>query len=270
MPAGAKTPAAIRAAQATARLEATEAGVKVLASINAHGGLPAFYELKALHFRFRYAPVKGPVKDSQQTIDLLDSTAHHTLLEPMKGQLAWTGDKAWLKLESGDSFDGNKPPFPARFWALTPYYFVAMPFVMSDPGVRLEVLKEDPTKAGFPKGTAVIKAGFDEGTGDAPDDSYVLFLHPETHVLLGLRYTVTYAPFFEGKDVKRTPEKLVVYEEPTTLNGVVFFAKESTYKWTNNKRGELVTNIAVTEYAAKPDFVLPSMPKGAVVDRSMD
>ena len=58
-------------------------------------------------------------------------------------------------------------PTDPRFWSLTPYYFIAMPFVMADPGVNPE-LAEPITVEG--RTLDQVYATFDPGTGDAPDD----------------------------------------------------------------------------------------------------
>lgn len=259
-----------RAQRAETRLSASPAGQHIMAATQTHGGLEAFYGLDSLSFHYRYAPVEGPVRASQQTIRLADAVAHHTMTEPEAAEFAWDGTQAWLRFKDGRSFDEKKPPFAARFWALTPYYFVGMPFVLADPGVILKVSQDDPTKVGLPAGTVVVEASFGAGVGDAPDDTYVLYLDAKTHQLLALRYTVSYAAFFRGSEVKRTPEKLMVFSDPIKLNGVTLFKTQTTFAMDGDAKGKHVTNAAVSELAAVKNFQLPPKPEGALIDRSLD
>lgn len=254
---------ATRVTAAKARLAASEAGKILLKSTETHGGLEAWFSSQALQFRYNYQPVQGVQRNSLQTVDLLSSRAYHELDAPAKGKLAFDGDKAWMKLEGGAKF-------AARFWALTPYYFVGMPFVLSDPGVKLSMSADDPKAAGLPQ-AHVIRAAFDPGTGDAPDDYYVLYIAKDDHRLLALRYVVSYAPFFEGKPMKSTPEKLLVYEDVKPLGPLKLSRQHLTYAFKDGKRGDKVTVSDITEmkYAAPFDEARLRMPQGAVIDESL-
>ncbi len=248
-----------RAAEGSARLSATDAGRLILASIDHHGGLDAWFAGGALTFRYAYRPVGDrPARVSTQTIDLVDSRAYHTLEEPMRGRIAWDGERAWSKLEGEGDFN-------ARFWALTPYYFVGMPFVLGDPGVKLAIVDDDPTKAGFAAGTHVVKATFEPGTGDAPDDYYVLYLAEDDHRLLGLRYIVTYYDRPGGPK-----EKLIVYEDDAPAGPLRLARKHVTYAFAEGVRGEKVTESTIdrVEYGAVFDTSRLEMPEGAKVDAS--
>ncbi|MEQ8275028.1 MAG: hypothetical protein RMA76_09390 [Deltaproteobacteria bacterium] len=246
-----------RAADGIERLSQTPAGQIVLGAIERHGGLEKWFAGGALTFRYAYRPVGDrPGRVSTQTIDLIDSRAYHTLEEPMKGEIAWDGAQAWSKLEG----DGD---FAARFWALTPYYFVAMPFVLGDPGVRLDLSEDDPTQAGFPADTDVVKATFDPGTGDAPDDYYVLYFAADDHRLLGLRYIVTYFDRPGGPK-----EKLLVYEDEAPAGPLTLARTHTTYAFGEGVRGEKVTESKIdgVVYGATFDASRLTMPEGAKVD----
>lgn len=252
-----------RVAAATARLNSSEAGRILLAATEAHGGLSNWFKGRALTFRYDYQPVKGPRRNSLQTVDLLSSRAYHTLDEPTKGKFAFDGRQAWVKLESQEKF-------AARFWALTPYYFVGMPFVLSDPGVKLELSADDPALAGLPEAD-VIRATFAPGTGDAPDDYYVVYVAKDDHRVLALRYVVSYAPFFEGKPVKSSPEKLLVYEAPQTFGPLKLATRQVFYGFADGRRGDKVTVADLSEvtYGAPFDEARLHKPEGAVFDTSL-
>lgn len=183
---------------------------------------------------------------------------------PRAGRLAWDGRRAWYELD-------GEGPYPARFWALTPYYFVGMPFVLADPGVVLTRSEDDPTKAGFPVGTSVVRVTFEAGTGDAPNDYYVVYLDAKTHQLLGLRYVVSYRPFIKG-DMKHTPEKLIVYGDYQDVGGVKLAASQTSFAFGDGAKGPKVTqsDVAALKLGGTFDEGRLEKPEGAVVDRSLD
>ncbi len=254
-----------RAQQATARLQASEAGKLALRSVNKHGGFEAWFNGGALAFRYDYRPVKGEAKNSHQTIDLLQARAYHNLTEPVTGTIAWDGQQAWSK------FDDPQAKFPARFWALTPYYFVAMPFVLGDPGVNLTLIDDNPADVGLPP-SDVLRVTFNPGTGDAPDDYYIVYLAKDDGRMLALRYVVSWKPFVQPQNIAHTPEKLLVYEDHTQVGPLTMAQKHTTYMMKDGKRGDLVTNTAVSELTYKAPFDASRLtaPQGAVFDRTLE
>jgi hypothetical protein len=252
-----------RVEAAKARLSSTPTGQLVLKATEAHGGLQAWFSGRALEFRYDYQPVQGTRRNSLQTIDLLSARAYHDLEHPTKGKLAFDGKEAWMKLE-------GEGKFAARFWALTPYYFVGMPFVLSDPGVRLQLSPDTAEAAGLPP-AHVVRASFDPGTGDAPDDYYVVYIAKDDHRVLAVRYVVSYAPFFKGKPMKSTPEKLLVYEDLQAVGPLKLSSKHVFYKFPEGKRAEKVTvaDVSGFRYGAPFDEQRLAMPKGAVVDEAL-
>ncbi|MEL6184384.1 MAG: hypothetical protein AAFU79_07155 [Myxococcota bacterium] len=260
---GPSSAAGARAAAGRARLEKTDAGRAVLAAAQAHGGLEQWFEAGALAFTYDYQPVEGPRRTSHQVVDLLSARAYHEMTAPVTGQLAFDGKMAWFDLKEGETY-------PARFWALTPYYFVGMPFVLSDAGVNLAFSEDDPVKAGFARGTQVVKATFDPGTGDAPDDYYVLYLDGKTHMVLGLRYVVSYAPFMR-EGMSHTPEKLLVYEDYADYGGVKIASREVFFAFAEGKKGPKVTlsEVSRIELPAAFDARRLEKPAGGVVDDAL-
>lgn len=255
---------AVRAAEARARLEASRAGRVVLSATEAHGGLDAWFAGEALAFQYDYRPVQGARRASTQTVDLLRSRVYHRFEAPTRGDIAFDGAQAWMRLEGAGSFAG-------RFWALTPYYFVGMPFVLGDPGVQLTLLDEDPTPAGL-SDVDMVKVTFAPGTGDAPGDSYILYISRHTHLVQALRYVVTYAPFFEDKAVKASPEKLLVYDDLAPAGPLTLARRHTFYAFAGRHRGDEVANAEVSDvvYGAHFDEARLAMPEGAVLDSALD
>ena len=203
-----------RVAEATERLSETPAGRRVLAAIDAHGGLATWYQNGPVRWRYAYARLDstgapaGGGTDTRQLVDPWAARAVHTMPDS-SASFGWTGAEAWVTPAGADV--GTN----ARFWSLTPYYFVSMPFVLADPGVRLAEAGRDTVEG---RAADVVRVTFEPGTGDAPGDYYDLLLDPETDRVRGVRYVVSYAGF--NPDGGHTPETLMVYDGAQTIGGV--------------------------------------------------
>ena len=257
-------PAADRAAASKAKLSASPAGKIVLRATERHGGLDAWFAGKSLAFHYDYDPqAEGkPNRTSMQTIDLLRSRAYHDMTSPVQGQIGWDGTKAW------STFDPSKAA--PRFWSLTPYYFVAMPFVLGDPGVNLKIVPESAKAAGLPPAD-VIKITFGADVGDAPDDYYYAYFAKDDGRMLALRYVVTYKPFMKP-GMTHTPEKILVYEDLKPAGPLTLARTQRTYTFPKGARGEFVTlsTVSKVKYGAAFDEARMVMPANAKVDTSLD
>ena len=242
-----------RVADATERLSATEPGRRVLAAIDAHGGLEAWYATGPIRYRYTYtrldstgAPSGDPI-DTRQLVDPWAARAVHTLAADSSVSFGWTGAQAWTRPT------GAEVGTDARFWSLTPYYFVSIPFVFADPGVVLAAAAAD-TLDGRP--VDVVRVTFEPGTGDAPDDYYDLMLDPETRRVRGIHYVVSYGPF--NPDGGHTPETLMVYDGAQAVGGVEIqegFRSFDSATGTPKARGEVTELAAVA--ATHADFAPP-------------
>lgn len=230
-----------RLADARSRLEASEAGRLVWQATEAHGGLGTWLAQGTVAFTFDYQPLGAPARrmHTEQQVDLWRARARHVEVEgDDAATLGWDGERAWIH-PGPEAF-----PTPARFWALTPYYFVGMPFVVADPGARHARL-DDATLDGTP--CDLVKVSYEDGTGDSPDDYYVLYLAKDSHRLVALRYVVAYPGFFpEGG---HTPEKLMRYTAFGEVAGLSIAGRLDTYAYDPDagEPGEKVTEIAVAE-----------------------
>ncbi len=236
------TPHAARIAAATERLGTSVPAQRVLRAINAMGGLEAWYGNGPLYYHFNYQPVDGgTARNTLITNDYLRSRAVHQLVADTTQRFGFDGEQAWSL--SGDRVTGMSP----RFWSLTPYYFVGLPFVLADEGINFESLP-----AAKLDGTPydMVKVTYAQGTGDASDDYYVLYLHPDTGQLDALRYIVSYPGYFPSGG--HNPEKLMKITGQTKVDGITLPTGYATYVWNDGDPGPEVTTITVSDYAFLP------------------
>ncbi len=244
-PAFTETPAepyADRIAEATERLGTSVPAQQVLRAINAMGGLEAWYGNGPLYYHFDYRPLgEGAPRNTLITNDYVNSRAVHQLVSDTSQRFGFDGQDAWSL--TGERVEGMSP----RFWSLTPYYFVGLPFVLADTGINFESLpavKMDGTTYNM------VKVTYKQGTGDASGDYYVLYLNPETGQLDALRYIVSYPGYYP--DGGHNPEKLMKITGKTKVDGVTLPTGYATYMWNEGDPGPEVTTIVVSEYEFRP------------------
>ncbi len=113
----------------------------------------------------------------------------------------------------------------ARFDMFTWNYFFSIPFKFTDPGTNWELLdslKIDSTPY------ATGKLTFGEQIGDAPDDWYVVYQHPETGLLHAAAYIVTL-----GKTKEKAEENphVIVYHDYKKVDGIPVATKWTFHNW---------------------------------------
>lgn len=250
------SPHAGRVAAATKRLSATEAGQLILAAIEAHGGLEAWYAQSPLRYRFNYRPVEEDktVRDSYILNDYVNARAVHESADQKGMSYGFDGQDAWKYPAGADLKVGP------RFWSLTPYYFVGLPFVLADEGIYFEQLPDAPLNGvNYHK----VKITYAPGTGDADGDYYVLWLHPETKQVDALNYIVSYPGFFP--DGGHLPEKLMLITDKVVVDGITLPTGYTT-RWSITPEA-VITNITVSGYEFLPESAddVFAMPAGAEV-----
>lgn len=224
-----------------ARLEKTEGGQLLAEAIEAHGGLTPWLQAGTLAFDFDYAPLDDPAKRrySRSRVDLRSRRAvQHELGDGADAALGWDGTTAWIT-PSPDAF-----PSDPRFWAMTPFYFVGIPWVLADQGANAERLPDTVVPGAAVEGPLpTLKITYADGTGDAPDDFYVLHLHPTTKEVLALRYIVTFPAFFP--DGGHSPEKLMIWSDLVEVDGLRFATHYSSHAWNDGAPGPQNTRVEV-------------------------
>lgn len=248
-----------RVSKAAKTLNTTPAGTIVWKAMEAHGGLANWYSKGPIAFHFDYKPLDGSTQhNTYQTVDMWRNTARHQHYDDRTQEFGWDGSKAWEKTTDSTAFEYN-----LRFWALTPYYFLAQPFVLDGEGVILEQLEDKEYKE---KTYDVIKVSFAEGTGDAPDDYYVLYFGKEDHKLGVIRYIVSYPGYFEKG--KHLPEKFMELQGYTTVDGITLSTGYHTHWLLEDETpGEHITTITVDTISFKPETKKEylEIPEGTVI-----
>ncbi len=234
-----------RVAEARKRLQQSEAGQIMWEAIQAHGGLDTWFANGPLSFRFAYHSLTSDrVRDTWQDIDQWSSRAVHRLADKPDISFGWDGRQAWIK-PAGADIDLN-----ARFWALTPYYFIGVPFVLADPGVKLELDSQIEFEGSVYN---QVRATFGEGVGDAPDDYYIVLINPMTQRVGGVRYIVTYPGFFP--DGGHSEEKLMAYDGVKEVDGLRFMDSLRSFKMNKDGSvGEQVTKSTFSDVKFLPNI----------------
>lgn len=230
-----------RVAKTKSRLQATDAGKVVWNALEAHGGLERWFANGYLSFHFNYQPLDdGTQRNTYQIVDTWRNRVRQKEAKDTSLQYGWNGKTAWKVVK-----DSTSIPYDTRFWALTPYYFAGLPFVLDGEGVNLALLPQTKYKNAE---WDVVKVTFDEGTGDAPDDYYILYFHKDTHKMGVIRYIVSYPAYFaKGKHM---PEKFMDLFGEQTIDGIRFPESYKTHQTAKNDLpGEHITDITLSEIA---------------------
>ena len=114
----------------------------------------------------------------------------------------------------------------ARFAAFTWPYFFAAPFKLADPGTQWAAPRDYPWRDGRPATGARLT--FAPGTGDAPDDYYVVFPDPEAR-LDGMAYVVTFGK--PDADAAELEPHAIVYHDYRDVGGVPVAHRWTFHNW---------------------------------------
>lgn len=194
-----------------AHLESAPANlIKVL---DAHGGYDAWATQQTMTYNLA-------AKNEKHQVEL---PTRKVRLEGDKWTIGYDGDAVWIQQDSA-YFGGS-----ARFYHNLYFYFIAMPFVLADPGI---VYEEVPAINYGGVDYPGIKISYESNVGDSPDDNYILYYHPETFQMEWLAYTVTYRSK-EPSDNFR----LIRYADWKAVNGLVL---PHNLTWFKYEDGEVV------------------------------
>ena len=130
-----------------------------------------------------------------------------------------------------DATDKPKVRFDAFTWS----YFFMLPYKLDDPGTIWTDYKNKQLD-----GTTydVRKLTFEKGTGDAPDDWYILYAHEGSNLLEAAAYIVTYS---KSKEVAEQNPHAIRYEEYRETFGIPLSHQWTFWGW--DKSGKLTHKI---------------------------
>jgi len=103
-----------------------------------------------------------------------------------------------------------------------------------------------------------VKITYNAGSGDSPDDHYVLLIDPETKLTRGTYYTVTNKIL--GRD-KVGPEKFLTLDDLTNVSGVLLASGHKTYSMTNGIIGEQMRFTEVRDVEFHPEGTVDLSPQ---------
>lgn len=117
----------------------------------------------------------------------------------------------------------------AKFDIFSWHYFFGLPFKLTDPGTNWELFESEMVKGEkFNKG----KLSFDKGIGDSPDDWYIIYQEPDSGLLYGAAYIVTFNK--EREQAEEDPHA-IVYHDYKLIEGIPIATKWAFHNWSKEK-----------------------------------
>lgn len=169
--------------------------------LEAHGGVAHWDKMSNLCFEID--------KPSGKEVHSTALKSRKTRIEHKDWTIGFNGQDVWLDQRVEDAYKGN-----ARFYHNLYFYFYAMPFIVSDPGINYKQLDEPLVVEGksYP-GTLI---SYNDGVGDSPKDEYVIYRDSDTGQMAWLAYTVTYRD-----NQKKDEFSYIKYDQWQEVNGLM-------------------------------------------------
>ena len=180
-----------------------------------------------------------------------------TYIKSKEYEVGFDGKLAWAVPDAKKVSGGS-----AAFYYNLDFYFVAIPFVLSDKGVTA-------TYAGksMVNGTEyeTLKITFGAGIGLTPEDVYVAYLDPQTSILRILTYSIAY---FDRENAQINSAK--VYSGWHLVDGILMPMKMENFEWKDGEMGESKNHIRLFEnykfWKEIPDKQRFEVPDGAITE----
>lgn len=216
--------------------------------IDAHGGMDAWSRIPTLSYEHKMLDPNNPDDPwlSHETIEQGRRRLYQDW--PLdKGKLAYDGEKVWT-----ENWGRGNPP---GMMAFVSHFFLNLPWITQDSGVTLGDVRRETIPEGGPqtgKTYHVVRLQYDPAaTGASEYEYYDLYIDPDTYLMKGVNYTVTYRPLM---DIFRVPESVKFmgplfkyYESHTEVEGLLFPMRYDTYRQGQPYGIHTVENYAVNK-----------------------
>jgi hypothetical protein len=231
--------------------------------IAAHGGMRLWQAAPTLSFTHVLVfgePLATEFWISRETTEIKTGRTYQDW-PAFDGKLTHDGTKTWTQ-----NWQLGNPP-GVNVNAI--YHILALPWLTQKSDAVLEQLSD----AKLGQDSVLyrrVKMTFKPGGTKSPHQFYTLYIHPETHLLTGISYNITYGAFLDLIGLPKEEKSLgpythIIYNHKKA-GGLVFPEKYDTFDPANHNAGRHIAySISVTE---KFDEARMKMPAGAVVDTS--
>ena len=227
-------------------------GQEILAQcLKAHGGLDRWNKFQALEYTL--------INNGMPVYQLTHLQDRRAYIKSQDFEVGFDGKVAW-SYPNAENISGKSPAF---YYNLD-FYFVAIPFVLKDPGVHVvyqgaETINDKPYE--------VLKVTFANDVGFTPEDIYLLYLDPESTILQMLVYSISY---FE-KEEKGLLKSAKFYSDYQEVQGLLMPGKMENFEWDDGRIGasknhiRLFKNVRFLDAVPDPDIF--SIREGSVSEK---
>lgn len=243
---------------------ASESAKQIISKmIDAHGGMKKWNTSQALSFSHLLVfgePLGTEFWLSHETTEIKTERAYQDW-PIFNGRLAFDGKKIWTQ-----NWKLDNPP-GANLNNI--YHAMAMVWLTQ----RKEVILEELPRAKLFHDTTlyyVVKLTYSKESKESPHKYYKLFIHPVSHLLSGLEFNITYAPFLDliglPKDQKSIGPFTHVFYTYTSVDGMIFPEKYDTFDGNGHNSGRHIAfDFSLDE---KFDTTRMKVPPDALVDNA--
>lgn len=186
----------------------------LLKVFDAHGGIENWKSKKTITFEM-------PKPDASE-IHTIDLKNRNEKIETNQFSMGYDGENFWL-LDEKETYKGDP-----IFYHNLMFYFYAMPFVLSDNGIKYSETKNLEFEGISYPG---VRVSYNSGIGVSSKDEYFLYYNPETYQMAWLGYTVTYRSGEKSEKIS-----MIRYNDWMKVSDIVL---PNSLTWHNYKDGEI-------------------------------
>lgn len=234
--------------------------------IKAHGGMAKWNAAPTLSFTHILVygqPLETEFWISNETTEIKTERTYHDW-PAINSRLASDGKKVWTE----NWALGNPPGTNVN----NIYHAMAMPWLTQKKGIKLEA-ETLQTLPGDSTAHFLIKLTYEQPSKQSPHKYYKLFIHPETFLLKGLEFNITYAPFLDliglPKEIKSLGPFTHVFYEHITVDGLIFPRRYDSFDREGHNSGRHMAY----NYSIRRPFDLSRMkttPASKIADEKSD